>query len=308
MDVEAIVAKLEALDGKFPREALEAAVANRDATVPKLLQILERANEDPHALVDQPENMAHIFAMYLLAQFREKRAYPLITELFSLPGEMCFDLTGDVVTEDLSRILASVSCGDDRLIKELVENESANEYVRHSAIRALVTLMANGEKTREEIADYFRSLFRGGLMRIPSLVWGGLVGCCLDLNFREMREDIDLCYEEELVDPFYISPEDVEEELDVDEIPSAESLGSSGRYTLITDTIKDTDWWSCFQPPKAIQPTALAESLNPRNPYYVTPTREQTVKEPIVKKKKIGRNERCPCGSGKKYKKCCGRP
>jgi SWIM/SEC-C metal-binding protein len=23
--------------------------------------------------------------------------------------------------------------------------------------------------------------------------------------------------------------------------------------------------------------------------------------------KKIGRNEPCPCGSGKKYKKCCGR-
>ena len=23
--------------------------------------------------------------------------------------------------------------------------------------------------------------------------------------------------------------------------------------------------------------------------------------------KKIGRNELCPCGSGKKYKKCCGR-
>lgn len=22
--------------------------------------------------------------------------------------------------------------------------------------------------------------------------------------------------------------------------------------------------------------------------------------------KKIGRNEPCPCGSGKKYKKCCG--
>jgi preprotein translocase subunit SecA len=24
------------------------------------------------------------------------------------------------------------------------------------------------------------------------------------------------------------------------------------------------------------------------------------------KKKKIGRNDPCPCGSGKKYKKCCG--
>lgn len=27
----------------------------------------------------------------------------------------------------------------------------------------------------------------------------------------------------------------------------------------------------------------------------------------IVKEKKIGRNEPCPCGSGKKYKQCCGK-
>ena len=28
--------------------------------------------------------------------------------------------------------------------------------------------------------------------------------------------------------------------------------------------------------------------------------------EPVTVEKKIGRNEPCPCGSGKKYKKCCG--
>lgn len=28
---------------------------------------------------------------------------------------------------------------------------------------------------------------------------------------------------------------------------------------------------------------------------------------PQPPKKKIGRNDPCPCGSGKKYKKCCGR-
>jgi len=26
----------------------------------------------------------------------------------------------------------------------------------------------------------------------------------------------------------------------------------------------------------------------------------------VVKEKKTGRNDPCPCGSGKKYKKCCG--
>ncbi len=29
--------------------------------------------------------------------------------------------------------------------------------------------------------------------------------------------------------------------------------------------------------------------------------------QPVTAEKKAGRNEPCPCGSGKKYKKCCGR-
>jgi uncharacterized protein YecA (UPF0149 family) len=28
---------------------------------------------------------------------------------------------------------------------------------------------------------------------------------------------------------------------------------------------------------------------------------------PVRKDKRVGRNDPCPCGSGKKYKKCCGR-
>ncbi|MCR4431679.1 MAG: preprotein translocase subunit SecA [Tepidanaerobacteraceae bacterium] len=30
-------------------------------------------------------------------------------------------------------------------------------------------------------------------------------------------------------------------------------------------------------------------------------------RQPVKKEKKVGRNDPCPCGSGKKYKKCCGR-
>ena len=32
-----------------------------------------------------------------------------------------------------------------------------------------------------------------------------------------------------------------------------------------------------------------------------------TPKQPVVKEQKIYPNNPCPCGSGKKYKKCCGR-
>lgn len=33
---------------------------------------------------------------------------------------------------------------------------------------------------------------------------------------------------------------------------------------------------------------------------------EETAKKPVHVEKQVGRNDPCPCGSGKKYKKCCG--
>ena len=34
---------------------------------------------------------------------------------------------------------------------------------------------------------------------------------------------------------------------------------------------------------------------------------KQGKRVPVVSGPKVGRNDPCPCGSGKKYKKCCGR-
>ncbi len=31
-------------------------------------------------------------------------------------------------------------------------------------------------------------------------------------------------------------------------------------------------------------------------------------KQPVLAAKKVGPNDPCPCGSGKKYKKCCNKP
>ena len=39
--------------------------------------------------------------------------------------------------------------------------------------------------------------------------------------------------------------------------------------------------------------------------YYVDGVHKQDMQEPERKGPKVGRNDPCPCGSGKKYKKCC---
>lgn len=42
-------------------------------------------------------------------------------------------------------------------------------------------------------------------------------------------------------------------------------------------------------------------------PVAINHTDESLGAKPVVKKEKIGRNDDCPCGSGKKYKDCCGK-
>jgi len=223
--------------------------------------------------------MAHIYAMFLLAQFREKRAYPLIVDFFSAPGDISLEATGDVVTEYLHRMLASVCCGDVSLIKQLAENEAADEYVRGAALDSLVCLVAAGQASREDVLAYYKSLFESGLSKEPSYFWDGLVSSSTDLYPEEVYPQIKRAFEEDLIDESFIDLNYIDEQLALGREEVLARLRDD-RHRLIEDTIEELEWWDCFRPPAPQQPT--------------------------VKKKKIGRNEPCPCGSGKKYKKCCG--
>jgi len=52
----------------------------------------------------------------------------------------------------------------------------------------------------------------------------------------------------------------------------------------------------------ALNARAQREDLDP----IYGPEGEALIDKPVVATAKVGRNDPCPCGSGKKYKKCCG--
>ena len=55
---------------------------------------------------------------------------------------------------------------------------------------------------------------------------------------------------------------------------------------------------------------APAKPVTPVKNKNILPSEENKVAGSVIsnaKKNKVGRNDPCPCGSGKKYKKCCGR-
>lgn len=151
MRIETVLEALEYNTGRFPREALEAAIARRQEITPHLLAIVEECTSSIDRLVTDETYMGHIYAFYLLAQFREQRAYPVIVDFFSIPGDVVVDVTGDSVTEDLGRILASVSGGDREPMEFLVENPETNEYVRLAAMTGMLCLFVEGVTPREEL-------------------------------------------------------------------------------------------------------------------------------------------------------------
>ena len=69
------------------------------------------------------------------------------------------------------------------------------------------------------------------------------------------------------------------------------------RQPPIDDVAVATSWWSAFE--KHSSHETLEDWDDERR--LIEP--DQPYRAPA----KVGRNEPCPCGSGKKFKKCCGR-
>jgi hypothetical protein len=297
MTIPEILKELEPYTGRFPKKAMQAAIEQHEAITPELLRVLEAVADDPAGWAKRDNYMLHVFALFLLAQFREKRAYPLAVRIFGAPEEIPFDLYGDTVTEGLSRIFGSVFDGNPALLTGLVESEEVNEYVRTAAIDAFLVLEHAGQMPRDEVIGYFRSLFHGRLKRSCSHAWNGLVCAVADLPAPELLEDVRQAYAEDLVDPGFANLEGIERNL------AAPPPWKREQYTIITDAIAEMEWWASFDP-KERRPKKVPDLEIP--PLSAGPV-DYAAPEPVRGGPKIGRNDPCPCGSGKKYKKCCGK-
>jgi uncharacterized protein YecA (UPF0149 family) len=58
---------------------------------------------------------------------------------------------------------------------------------------------------------------------------------------------------------------------------------------------------------KKIEPSPIIRDLEDLKYAHLSRKEREADIQPIRTEPKIQRNEPCPCGSGKKYKKCCGK-
>ena len=299
MDVETLFSQLEFNTGELPEDALVDAMDQQASILPLFLEELRCAAADPVALLNKGESyIRHIYAMYFLAQFRAVAAYPLLVDFVATPGEIVMNLAGDVVSEDLCRMLASLCHGNTEPIKRLIENPEVNEWVRSAALDALLVLYVEGQLDRDAIIEYLGELFLVKVERKPNYLWSAMVSAACDLYPEELVKEIRQAYDRGLVDPGNVGYSEVEAIL---KAGKAKALEDTLKYQkgMIGNVIEEMGWWACFR--KCDEEDSVDTDPFVVDDDFFLPT----VKTVVRSGPKIGRNDPCPCGSGKKYKKCC---
>jgi len=302
MTTEEILSQLRTPGNRIPREAFAEIIQRRDEFVPLLIAAIEKAAElGPD--IDLTDNLP-FFALYLLAELRETRALEPILTWFALEDEETLDgIFGDIIAQNAAAIFAALAHDNPARLRDYARQDGLNAWVRSAAFDALVRQVLWDGQPREPLVRYFAELFQTNALRNDSTAWTMLISACMDLHPRELLEDIRGIYERDLVDCFIVGDfDDVEREAAND--LETHLRQSATRHPQTTNTAEAVAWWSSFEKPRPLRSRlgGSATLSQPGNSNVFDETPGETVRH---EQPKIGRNDQCPCGSGKKYKKCC---
>lgn len=293
--MDKIIQKLKCCNKKFPYNEVQEAINNKEDISPILLDILDKIIENPSIVLDDPGNMLHEYSMYLLAQFREKQAFTKIIKLVSMHEDDVEDMFGDLITESLSSILYSTYDGNLELIQGLIEDSKIHFFVRTALLDLYVNLYNDNVITKNDVIKYLKKLVYELPFDEDNDLASDVAIAVSDAHLFELIEDIEYLYAEDRVDETIIG----EFDCFIDMIYNYDF--DYGNVHYIDDAIKEMDWWACFEQSNEKK---KEEKYNLKKLYKEIDLLKK-IQSDTDKKIKIGRNDNCPCGSGKKYKKCC---
>lgn len=224
----------------------------------------------------------------------------------SLPGEKPFELYEDAITEDFGHIFAALVGDQFDALHSVIDDPALNVYVRWQAIEALLVLIRDGVLTRESVVERLTGHLERAIEQKDEVA-EGIISRLDDLGAEAALPIIASAFEKQLVDSQMIgSLEHVQRNIVRGDEAFQETID---RLRRPQDLIAHLSKWAAFQEEDEDESdTFVSDPLLLSDEYlddadYVAEN-ETTIRNEGVK---IGRNEKCPCGSGKKYKKCCGK-
>ncbi len=257
----------------YPAAAVDACLARPAEAAPLLRAILQRAARG--LPLSDAERGQLFVGLHILAKLRDEQSFLPLMRLLRRPSDELDDLLGDVLTETLQKIAASVFDGDADSLFEAIDDPSLDDSSHHALWGAATTLTFQGRIGREPL--------RAAILRFAppiddELSWAGWADAITHLGYEDIEAEQGAAWIDQRLPDAIMTRKHFDGDLAaaLHAPDDASRLAKSGMGTL-DDVAGALSWVDWDGPPAPV----------------VNPMRH------------VGRNDPCPCGSGKKAKKCC---
>lgn len=289
MKIEEAIEQLRLPHSKIKQEALDCLRDHWQESEALLLAEIDHPTQHPD------ENLFLIYALFLCAEMRSEAAfdrYVAICRMSELKQEA---LLGDLMTGSMSGWLQNTCAGRYNVLIELARSNDFSEDTRYSAILALTQLALNDDWPRDEAEAFCLQMLGEDLESSCSYLWTQTADMAIDLRTEKAIPLLKFAFESAWFDWFDYDYEELDDVMNSSEPPRKQTPGSTEES--MGPILKNMSSYHCDHDTEKSDEDLLKAPRKLWNKPDIIPK--------PVSKKEPGRNTPCPCGSGKKYKKCC---
>ncbi len=253
------------------RKALEHPEAVAEATLPVLVKAATGAE------LEEREANLLFWGLHSMAQARDTRALGPLLALLRQDIEVVEAVLGDAVSATLSRILASVYDGQPEPLFRLILDSSLDDGIREAVLMACITLCVTGRIERDALHRLLVRFDDAKASVEGDIGWSAWEEAIATLGLRDLAPRVEAARKDGRIDPEFSDPNWFKDTLrEAERHPHDLARLPTDQYGFLDDPVAALEW------------TREGFGEPQRNPF-----------------KDVGRNDPCPCGSGKKFKKCC---
>ncbi|GIU11491.1 hypothetical protein TUM4261_23230 [Shewanella sp. c952] len=291
---------------ELPIGALQAARLQWSELLPVIEALMQRfiAKE---TLSDTESNLL-FFGICLIA---DRKQYNSLDSLINLTNkDDCNSpleaLLGDFIASDLATAYYILAQGQPEKLCFLVNSDQAGEMVKVAALNALFTQLHTSQIDRATLDQYVADFIDNLVENDHSITLFELINLLISNKFNQYHDQFVGYVESKLIDE---GPAENQCILDWDNQSIGYSAWESGLISADYDVIDSLSQWTGFNSESEMNDDDLMAVFDDlmSSPREIDDSYFESLdaKLPFIADIQAGRNDPCPCGSGKKYKKCC---
>jgi hypothetical protein len=275
----------------LPENTIRRCLSQPQDSVPALLDLLNKAAREEY--LDDDEGDALFLAVHILGELRETQAYRPLIQLLRCDDDVLDIYFGDALTETISGILISVCDGDPAPLYQMINDPQCNTWARNAAFTAWIGAVLNGTVEDPDVQRRLLQWEKDLEPRDDSVIWSPWIEAAAVLGLKDAAPLVRQIIDDGRLPERFMTYQDFEIML-ADIAQDREAYIQHNVLGPFTDTIGKLARWDAF--------SAAHRREQYEQEHALMPIESETAHNPF---KGVGRNDLCPCGSGKKFKKCC---